>query len=122
MMGIHFLFAHRDEITRTVTEVPSGVRTLTETDDPTVTTQLQAHVQAMYDRLKDGRPIHAGDPLFAALFRNADKIDVRIEKTAKGLRVTETSADPEVVKLIRRHAEVVSLFLANGMPDMMKSH
>src|SRR6185369_4595961 len=55
MMGIHFLFAHRDNITRTVTEIPGGVRTLTETDDPTVAAQLQVHVQAMYDRLKDGR-------------------------------------------------------------------
>ena len=122
MMGIHFLFAHREEITRKVTEIPSGVRTLTETDNPSVTAQLQEHVQAMYDRLKEGRPIHARDPLFAALFRNADKIDVQIEKTAKGLQVTETSTDPEVVKLIRRHSAVVSLFLANGMPEMMKSH
>jgi hypothetical protein len=76
----------------------------------------------MYARLKEGRPINGRDPLFAALFRNADKIDVHIEKTAKGLRVSETSTDPDVVKLIRRHAEVVSLFLANGMPEMMKSH
>jgi hypothetical protein len=122
MMGVHFLFAHRDAIKRTVTEIPGGVRTVTETDEPEVAAQLQEHVQAMYARLKDGRPINTRDPLFAALFRNADRIDVRIEKTAKGLRVTETSADPAVVKLIRRHAEVVSLFLANGMQEMMRSH
>jgi len=122
MMGIHSLFAHREQITRKVTEIPSGVRTLTETDNPSVTVQLQEHVQAMYDRLREGRPIHARDPLFAALFRNADKIDVQIEKTAKGLQVTETSTDPEVVKLIRRHSAVVSLFVANGMPEMMKGH
>jgi hypothetical protein len=47
---------------------------------------------------------------------------VKIENTARGLRVVETSADPEVAKLIRRHAEVVSSFLANGMHEMMKSH
>jgi uncharacterized protein len=122
MMGIHFLFAHRDSIRRNVTEIPGGVRTVTEADDLAVTAQLQEHVQAMYARLKEGRPIHARDPLFAALFRSADKIDIRIEKTATGLRVTETSADPEAVKLIRRHAEVVSLFIANGMAEMMKSH
>ena len=122
MMGIHFLFAHRDSIARTVTEIPGGVQTLTESDDPAVTAQVQEHVQAMYARLKEGRPINARDPLFAALFRNADKIDVRIEKTAKGLRVSETSTDAEVVDLIRRHAKVVSLFIANGMPEMMKTH
>jgi hypothetical protein len=122
MMGIHFLFARRDSITRTVTQIPGGVRTLTEADDTAVTAKLQEHVQAMYARLKEGRPIHARDPLFAALFRNADKIDVRIEKTAAGLRVTETSTDPETVELIRKHAEVVSLFIANGMSEMMRSH
>jgi hypothetical protein len=122
MMGVHFLFAHRDSIARTVTEIPGGVQTVTESDDPAVTAQVQEHVQAMYARLKEGRPINARDPLFAALFRNADKIDVRIEKTAKGLRVSETSTDDAVVNLIRRHAQVVSLFIANGMPEMMKSH
>jgi hypothetical protein len=122
MMGIHFLFAHRDSIARTVTEIPGGVQTVTESDHPAVTAQVQEHVQAMYARLKEGRPINARDPLFAALFRNADKIDVRIEKTAKGLRVSETSTDAEVVDLIRRHAKVVSLFIANGMPEMIKSH
>lgn len=122
MAAIHFLFANRAAITRTVTEIPGGVRTVTETDDPAVATQLRAHVEAMYARMKEGRPIHARDPLFAALFRNADRIDLRIEKTAKGLRVSETSADAEVVKLIRQHAAVVSLFLANGMPEMMKNH
>ena len=76
MMGIHFLFAHRDEIRRTVVQIPGGVRTTTEADDPAVVTQLQEHVRAMYARLEEGRPINTHDPLFAALFKNADKIDV----------------------------------------------
>jgi hypothetical protein len=121
MTGIHFLFAHRDEIRRTVVQIPGGVRTTTEADDPAVTAQLQEHVRAMYARLKDGRPINARDPLFAALFKNADKIDVKIEPTAHGLTVTETSKDANVTKLIRRHAEVVGLFIANGMHEMMQS-
>ena len=122
MMGIHFLFAHRDEIRRTVVQIPNGVRTTTEADDPAVAAQLQEHVRAMYARLKDGRPINARDPLFAALFKNADKIDVKIEPTAHGLTVSETSSDENVTKLIRRHAEVVGQFIANGMHEMMRSH
>lgn len=122
MMGIHFLFAHRDEIRRTVVQIPGGVRTTTEADDPAVAAQLQEHVRAMYARLKDGRPISARDPLFAALFKNADKIDVKIEPTPHGLTVTETSKDANVTKLIRRHADVVGLFIANGMHEMMQSH
>ena len=122
MMGIHFLFAHRNEIRRTVVRIPGGVRTTTESDDPAVAAQLQEHVRAMYARLKDGRPINTRDPLFAALFENADKIDVKIEPTAHGLTVTETSKDANVTKLIRRHAEVVGRFIANGMHEMMRSH
>ena len=45
-----------------------------------------------------------------------------MENTPKGITVTETSADPKVVALVRRHAEVVSLFVANGMHEMMRSH
>ena len=122
MMGIHYLFVHRNEIRRTVTQIPGGVRTTTESDDLAVATQLRTHVRAMYARLKDGRPINTHDPLFAALFRNADKIDARIEDTPKGLTVTETSSDPEVTVLIRKHAEVVGQFIANGMHEMMRSH
>lgn len=122
MGAIHFLFAHREEIRRTVTKIPGGVRTTTESDNPAVAAQLGEHVRAMYARVKEHRPIHSRDPLFAALFKNADKLEFRIDDTPKGLTVTETSSDPEVVTLIRRHAEVVSLFLANGMHEMMRSH
>jgi hypothetical protein len=122
MMGIHALFARRDQIRRTVTQIPGGVWATTESDDPAVAAQLREHVQSMYARLKEGRPINARDPLFAAIFENADKIQVKIEDTPKGLTVTETSADPKVVALVRRHAEVVSSFIANGMQEMMRSH
>lgn len=52
----------------------------------------------------------------------ADKIEFRTEDTAKGTTVTETSDDREVVGLIRRHAKVVNRFIANGMPEMMRTH
>jgi hypothetical protein len=122
MKGIHALFAQRDQIRRTVTQIPGGVRATTESDDPAVVAQLREHVQAMNKRLKEGRPIHTKDPLFAAIFENADKIHVEIENTPKGITVTETSADPKVIELVRRHAEVVSSFVANGMQEMMRSH
>ena len=122
MMGIHALFAQRDRIKRTVTPIPGGVRTTTESEAPAVVAQLREHVSAMYARLEEGRPINARDPLFAALFENADKIVFKTENTAKGINVTETPDDPAVVDLIRRHAEVVNEFIANGMPEMMRTH
>jgi hypothetical protein len=105
-----------------VTQIQGGVRTTTEADDPAVAAQLREHVQSMYARLKGGQPINARDPLFAAIFENANKIHVKIENTPKGLTVTETSEDPAVVALIRRHAEVVGLFIENGMHEMMRTH
>jgi hypothetical protein len=122
MRGIHALFARRDQIRRTVTHIPGGVRATTESDDPAVVAQLREHVRSMYARLEDNRPINARDPLFAAIFQNADKSRLQMEDTPKGITVTETSADPTVVALVRRHADVVSLFIANGMQEMMRSH
>lgn len=122
MQGFMFLLAHRAEIRRMVKEVAGGVETVTESDVPEVTAGIQEHVAAMYRRLEEGRPIHARDPLFAELFRRAEKITMKTEKTAKGLKVRETSNDPYVAKLIRSHAAVVSAFLRNGHSEMMKDH
>jgi hypothetical protein len=118
----HYLLDHRGEITRTVTNLPNGVKTLTESTNPEVTAKLQAHVASMYERVKERRPIHARDPLFAAIFRNADKIAMTVEKTGAGVKVTETSDDPAAVKLVQAHAQVVNLFLKNGRAEMRKDH
>jgi hypothetical protein len=122
MALFHFLLDHRAEIRRTVTNVPGGVETLTESDVPETAEKLREHVRSMYRRLEDGRPIHARDPLFAEIFRNAEKIEMTMEDTEKGLRVRETSSDPYVAKLIQSHAEVVTRFLENGHSEMRKNH
>jgi hypothetical protein len=118
----HFLLEHRAEIDRKVTSLPKGVETLTESKNPKVTEKLQTHVQSMYKRVEEKRPIHARDPLFAEIFRNTDKIKMVLEKTKQGVKVVETSEDPYVAKLIQAHAEVVSLFLKNGHAEAMKNH
>ena len=122
MQLFHQLFAHRSEITRDVVIRPDGIETVTESMNPEVTRLLQTHVTSMLARVKDGRPIHQRDPLFAELFRYADKITAEYETTTRGVRVVETSNDSYVVKLLQAHAEVVSAFIANGRSEMMKSH
>jgi hypothetical protein len=122
MQLFHQLFAHRAEITREVLKREDGIETVTESTNPDVTRLLQAHVVSMLARVKDGRPIHRRDPLFAELFRYADRIDARHELTAGGVRVVETSRDAYVVKLLQAHADVVSAFIANGRSEMMKNH
>lgn len=122
MQGIHALFAERTKITRTVTPRADGVETLTESDDPAVARLIQQHVAAMYARVDKAQPIHQRDPLFREVFAHAAKIVMQQTATARGVRVVETSADPYVARLIQAHAEVVSAFLANGRPEMMKNH
>jgi hypothetical protein len=116
------LFDHRSEITRQVVLRSDGIETVTESTNPEVTRLLQTHVASMLARVKEQRPIHRRDPLFAELFRYADRIEARHEPTASGIRVVETSTDPYVVKLLQAHAEVVNGFIANGHAEMMKNH
>ena len=120
--GFHFLLQNHDRIRRNVTKLPDGVETVTESDDPEVAAGIRKHVAAMARRLKEGRPIHARDPLFAELFRHADAIVIVEEPTEKGLRVRETSTDAYVVELIQAHAEVVDGFVARGMAEMHRDH
>src|SRR5439155_8824432 len=51
------LFNHHTEIHRTVEEIPGGVRTTTESNDPVLTAQLQAHVAAMYEHVRQGQEV-----------------------------------------------------------------
>lgn len=122
-MGLfHYLLDHRAQIRREVKLIPDGVETITESDDPEVAQGIRDHVQAMRRRMEEGRPIHARDPLFAAVFQHADEIAMQVTPTEKGVRVVETSSAPQVVKLIQTHAAVVSLFLQNGRPEMHRDH
>ena len=118
----HELLQHRTDIRREVKKTDHGVETLTESDKPEVAAAIQKHVASMETRVKDKQPIHLRDPLFAEVFRHADQVKFVYEKTVKGTRVTETSDDPYVVKLIQAHAEVVSLFIKNGFEEVQRNH
>jgi hypothetical protein len=122
MAMFHFLLDHKDAIERTVNELPNGVETVTESNEPEIADAIREHVASMYRRLDDGRPIHRRDPLFAEIFAHADAIEMTMEDTERGLRVRETSSDPYVAELIKSHARVVSAFIANGRPEMRKNH
>jgi hypothetical protein len=122
MAVFQYLLDQRKEITRKVTNIPTGVETLTESENREVAAKLAVHVEAMHERLRKGRPIHMRDPLFREIFRHADKIKLTIEKTPKGVKVSETSNDAYVAKLIQAHAEVLNQFLAKGHEEVRKNH
>ena len=118
----HFLLANRADIKRSVKETKTGVETVTESDKPEVAKKIQEHVAAMHERVKAGKGIHYRDPLFAEVFKHYEKIAMVVEKTDKGVKVTETSDDPYVAKLIQAHARVVTKFIENGHDEAMKTH
>jgi hypothetical protein len=115
VMGVfHQLLTDHAQIQRTVQEVNHGVVTVTTSQNPVVTALIRTHVAQMKSRLEKGQPVRRWDPLFVEIFKNADKIDLKIDEVAGGVRVTETTEDPQVVPLIRQHAQAVSEFVARG--------
>lgn len=122
MQTIHALFNEHKKIHRTVKNIENGVETLTESDDPAVQAMIVEHSLAMQKRLENKQPIRQWDPLFAELFKHAEKIKMQITNTERGVRVVETSSDGYVVKLIQAHAQGVSEFVVEGMSSMHKSH
>src|SRR6185437_10133397 len=51
------MFNRHNELTRTVEEIPGGVRTTTQSDSPDLAAQLQAHVSSMYSHLEQGAEV-----------------------------------------------------------------
>jgi hypothetical protein len=121
MALVHQLLADHEKIRRTVTRLPDGIRTITESDNPQVAQAIQAHVASMNTRLAQGREFNMFSNTVPVLFANADKIDTRIEQTAKGSIVTQTSADRKVVAALQGHADEVSELVRDGMAAMHRS-
>ncbi len=117
---IHDLFVNNDKITRTVTNLPDGISTLTESSDPRIADLIKGHVADMGKRVAanddPGLPIES-DALHS-IFRNYDKIQTRIEVTANGVAVVQTSTDRETVAALQQHAFEVTDFVKQGVVAM----
>jgi hypothetical protein len=100
----------------------SGPETVTELDRLEVAAKFREYVAAMHRRVKEAKGIHYRDPAFAEVFEHFDKITMTFEKTERGVKVTETSDDPHVVKLIQTHAAVVTKFIENGRAEVVRNH
>jgi hypothetical protein len=114
---IHELIVNHDRISRTVTNLPDGIRTVTESDDARLATFIKAHVASMDQRVRagddPGMPIES-DALHS-LFRGSDKVRTTTEATARGVVVVQTSSDPATVSLLQQHAAEVSDLVQGGM-------
>ena len=120
-MGVAMNLVHDNaKIRRTVTNLPDGIRTVTESDDPQVAQAIKAHVASMSQRLKDGREFNIFSPTLPVLFENRDKIQSVVEATEKGSIVTRTSTDARVVAALQGHAAEVTELVQEGPVAMMR--
>jgi hypothetical protein len=117
---VHDLLMNHVKIKRTVTNLPNGIRTVTESDDPKVAQAIKAHVASMSQRLKDGREFNIFSTTLPVLFENRDKIKSIVEVTEKGSVVTRTSTDVKVVAALQGHAAEVTELAQEGPVAMMR--
>ena len=125
---IHTMLVNHDRITRTVTNLPNGIRTVTESDDPELAGLIKKHVADMGKRVgagdDPGLPIESDN--LHAIFRDKDKLHTTYETTAKGIVVVQTSDDPKTVAALQAHAGEVTDLVQGGMEAlhtaMMKNH
>ena len=113
------LFSRHAELRRTVHLVPGGVRTVTESADPDLAAQSQAHVASMYARLDQDTEVTCMSASLPVLFRNSRRYRRALTNTPHGVAVTETSGDPRITAAIRSHAAEVTGFVDDGKPAMM---
>jgi len=114
-MGLVMDLVHSNaKIKRTVTNLPDGIKTVTESDDPQVAQTIKAHVASMSGRLKDGREFNIFSTTLPVIFDNANKIKSVVEMTDKGAVVIQTSADAKVVAALQAHATEVTELVQEG--------
>jgi hypothetical protein len=114
------MFNRHNEITRTVEEIPGGIRTTTQSDSPGLAAQLKAHVSSMYSHLDQGAEVMCMSGSLPTLFQHPNGYRRQLTLTTTGVMAEETADDPDLVQAIRAHAWEVSGFVREGMPPMMQ--
>jgi hypothetical protein len=111
------MFHNHTALVREVVNLPNGIDTLTESQDPELRAFLVSHVVGMIGRVDEGRdpqvPIQS--PTLDILFANRALIDTVMEATDHGIRVIQTSDDPETVAALQTHAAEVTAMVERGM-------
>lgn len=111
------IFRFHNGIRRNVSNITNGIITSTEAEDETLREAIVSHVSMMVTRLQEGKnpEVVIQSPTLDALFEVYDEIDTEIELTEMGIKVIQTSANPQVVNLLQTHAAEVSDMSERGM-------
>lgn len=114
---IALMFRKFETITRSVENLPNGIRTLTTSSDQDVMDALVSHSVGMIDRVGqlDDPKIMIQSPTLDIFFLRGDGITSDVEITDAGLLVIQTSNDPEMVTALQTHAAEVTAMADRGM-------
>ncbi|MCV2894829.1 hypothetical protein [Lentibacter sp. XHP0401] len=118
------MFNRFEEISRSVENLPNGIRTVTFGQDEELMGVVTSHVIGMIDRVDMGRDpeVIIQSPTLDILFERRASIVTEMDITEAGIVVIQTSDDPEVVEALHVHAGEVSAMVERGMAavhDMM---
>ena len=120
MRLVHEMMTNHDKLRRTVTNLPNGVRTVTETDAAALRQTLRTHVSTTGDLVRTSHDpqMPMETPALRGVLRNGAKVTRTVRQTATGVAVTETSRDTATVALLQRHAAEVTDLVNRGMVAM----
>ncbi|WP_439111360.1 hypothetical protein [Lentibacter sp.] len=111
------MFRRFEEITRTVENLPDGIRTVTFASDEELMGVVASHVIGMIDRVDMGSDpeVIIQSPTLDILFERRASIVTEMDMTDDGIVVIQTSDDPDVVAALHTHAAEVSAMVDRGM-------
>lgn len=111
------LFIQHDEITRSVENLPNGIKTLTETKNEQLRENIIDHVTMMVTRLQEEKnpKVIIQSPTLHEIFEYYDEIETEIELTDQGIALVQTSNNPQVVALLQQHAAEILDMVDRGM-------
>ena len=111
------LFRNFRTLSRKVTNLPDGIRTVTTSSDPDVMEALVSHVVGMIGRVgaADDPRIFIQSPTLDIFFERGAEIDTEIDVTDEGIVVVQTASDPELIEALQVHAAEVSDMVDRGM-------
>ncbi|UTV80056.1 hypothetical protein MQE22_08465 [Acidithiobacillus sp. YTS05] len=116
------LFERHAQVHRKVTFLPDGIHAVTISAVPETVALLQAHVSQMYARLAEDRPFpYPISRSVPVMFAHPTLYQRKLDLLKDGVAVTETSNDPEMVRVIHEHAREINRFVKDGMPAMMRN-
>ncbi|WP_438990329.1 hypothetical protein [Lentibacter sp.] len=111
------MFRRFEEISRSVENLPNGIRTVTFAQDEELMGVVASHVIGMIDRVDMGRDpeVMIQSPTLDILFERRASLVTEMDMTEAGIVVIQTSDDPEVVAALHLHAAEVSAMVERGM-------